>query len=91
MHAAQLSQLSGWLTAMPFGPQLLADWHISQVPDLRNCWLASVPIIWLSDGPYGLGVIVHLFHDLYFSFSLPFPPPLPNFLTIFLISHAHDQ
>ena len=36
-------------------------------------------------------VIAHLFHDLYLSFSLPFPPPLPNFLTFFPISHAHNQ
>ena len=36
-------------------------------------------------------VIAHLFHDLYLSFSLPFPTPLPNFLTFILILYAHDQ
>ena len=36
-------------------------------------------------------VIMHLFHDLYLSFSLPFPSPLPNFLTFIPISHTHDQ
>ena len=36
-------------------------------------------------------VIVHLFHDLYLSFSLPSPSPLSNFLTFFPIPHAHDQ
>ena len=36
-------------------------------------------------------VIAHLFHDLYLSFSLPFPSPLPNFLTFFPISHSHNQ
>ena len=36
-------------------------------------------------------VIAHLFHDLYLSFTLPFPSPLPNFLTFFPFSHAHDQ
>ena len=41
-----------------------------------------------SISPFEHSVIAHLFHDL---FLLPFPSPLPNFLTFFLISHAHDQ
>ena len=36
-------------------------------------------------------VIAHLFHDPYFSFSLPFLSPLSNFFTFFLFPHTHNQ